>query len=63
MQETDVPLIADAWYDMHERYARLSTAGIHRVVPGSAHNIQDERPDVLTATIAEAIWRSRGKKQ
>jgi len=58
----DYQRVTAAWFSMHERYARMSTAGVHRVVPGAAHEIQNDRPDVLGATIAEAIWHSRGTR-
>lgn len=51
--------VAAAWIAMHERYAHLSSIGIHRVVPGATHMMQDDRPDVLVATIAEAIAASQ----
>jgi len=60
--EKEGPAIAAAWYSMHERYARLSSAGVHRLVPGALHMIQDDRPDVVVATIAEAIWQSANRQ-
>jgi hypothetical protein len=33
-----------------------------KMVPGAAHKIQDDRPEVVVATIAEAIWQSRGAR-
>jgi pimeloyl-ACP methyl ester carboxylesterase len=52
---------AVAWHAMHERYARLSTRGVHRVVAGAAHMIQDEKPDDFGAAVAEAIASSRSR--
>jgi pimeloyl-ACP methyl ester carboxylesterase len=57
--QRDVPVAASAWYAMHERYTRLSTRGVHRIVAGAAHMIQDDKPDEFVATVAEAIANSR----
>jgi pimeloyl-ACP methyl ester carboxylesterase len=59
LNSSDRPPVHKAWHVMHERYAQLSSVGIHRAVPGSGHKIQDDRPDVLVATVMEAIAASR----
>jgi hypothetical protein len=56
---SDHPKMAAAWHRMHERYARLSTRGVHRYVPRSDHVIQRDRPDILVQTVAEAIKASK----
>lgn len=55
----DQPKAVAAWTGMHQRYARLSKAGVQREVPGAGHMIQDDRPDIVVATIEEAIAVSR----
>jgi pimeloyl-ACP methyl ester carboxylesterase len=50
---------AAAWNGMHQRYARLSTIGVQRRVPGAGHMIQDDRPDILVDTIKAAIAVAR----
>lgn len=55
----DQPKAVAAWTAMHRKYARLSRAGVQRTVPEAGHMIQDDRPDVVVATIEEAIAVSR----
>ena len=40
--------------------ARLSSRGCHRVVEGSGHDIQVDRPDVVADAIADVVARVRG---
>ena len=55
----DQPKAVAAWTAMHRKYASLSKAGVQRPVPGAGHMIQDDRPDIVVATIDEAIAVSR----
>ncbi|UZK67797.1 alpha/beta fold hydrolase [Sphingomonas sp. M1-B02] len=55
----DEPKAEAAWNGMHQRYAKLSTVGVHRRVPGAGHMIHDDRPDIVVATIEEAIAVAR----
>jgi pimeloyl-ACP methyl ester carboxylesterase len=57
--QPDVPVASSAWYLMHDRYARLSTRGLHRIVAAAAHMIQDDQPDLLVATVGELIAKAR----
>jgi hypothetical protein len=47
-----------AWTQMHEQTATLSTRGIHRIIPGTHHNIQIERPDRVLSAILDILSQS-----
>jgi pimeloyl-ACP methyl ester carboxylesterase len=52
-----------AWTAMHQRYAKLSSAGSQRIVADAGHMIHEERPDLVVATIQEAIAVSTKDKR
>ena len=66
---SDMPPRSDAdtrtrmhiWYEMHEKIARLSTRGEHRIVPGSSHHIQESKPDAVVAAISQVINEARAR--
>ena len=66
---SDMPPRSDAdtrtrmriWYSMHEKIARLSSRGEHRIVPGSSHNIQESKPDAVIAAISQVLDAVRGR--
>lgn len=43
------------WMQMHDEAAALSTRGVNRLVPGSAHAIQESNPEVVIATVREVL--------
>ena len=47
------------WNGMHDKLARLSSAGINRVVPGSGHYIHLDKPDAVVDAVAEVVSRAR----
>lgn len=47
------------WKQAHDRLAHLSTAGESRVVSGSGHFIQDDRPDAVLGAVSEVVARIR----
>ena len=53
--------MAKLWSTMHDEAAALSTQGSNRLVLGSGHNIQSEKPDVVVAAIAEVVAAVRAK--
>ena len=53
--------IERAWTAGHERLARLSSAGVHSVVPHSGHFIQLDQPAVVIAAVAKVV--SEAKRQ
>jgi pimeloyl-ACP methyl ester carboxylesterase len=44
-----------AWIALHEELADLSTEGVHRIVPGASHYIQEDRPDVVIEAISDVV--------
>lgn len=49
----------EAWVALHEELAGLSTEGVHRVVPGASHYIQEDRPDAVIEAIREVVSDAR----
>lgn len=50
-----------AWYEMHNEIAALSTRGRQRVVPGASHYIQGDKPEAVIAAVAEVLTEVRGR--
>jgi pimeloyl-ACP methyl ester carboxylesterase len=52
--------VMDRWFELHERLARLSSKGQHRIVD-AAHSIHDTRPEVVVDAVRELVeaWRAR----
>jgi pimeloyl-ACP methyl ester carboxylesterase len=48
-----------AWTAGHERLARLSSAGVHSVVPHSEHFIQLDQPAVVIAAVAKVVSQAK----
>ena len=46
---------------LHERIAALSSRGAHRVVAGSGHGIQIERPAAVISAVNEVVDQARSK--
>lgn len=51
----EIPALEAEWVRGHKALAALSTRGTHRFVPGSAHYIQLEKPEVVVAAIEQMI--------
>ena len=43
------------WLDRHEAFARLSSRGVHRVIEGSGHTIQVDRPEAVLKAIGDVL--------
>ena len=43
------------WNKMHDDLAKLSKAGVNRVVPGANHYIQLDKPDVVVDAVLEIL--------
>jgi pimeloyl-ACP methyl ester carboxylesterase len=50
-----------AWYEMHNEIAALSTRGRQRIVPGASHYIQGEKPQVVVEAVSEVLSEVRGR--
>lgn len=46
-------LLSAQWMAMHDELARLSSRGVNRLVPGSGHLMQNDKPEVIVAAIRE----------
>jgi pimeloyl-ACP methyl ester carboxylesterase len=46
----------------HDEYAALSTRGINARVPGTGHNIQDEKPQVVIDAVLAVVRAARADK-
>jgi hypothetical protein len=44
-----------SWYARHEALAHLSSRGVHRIINGSGHAIQLEKPQVVTDAVDEVL--------
>ncbi len=53
--------IERAWTDGHERVAKLSSAGVHTVVPHAGHFIQLDQPAVVIDAIAKLVTAIRAR--
>jgi pimeloyl-ACP methyl ester carboxylesterase len=54
--------INDAWIQAHDKLAALSTRGINRMVPGSGHSIQRDKPEAVIAAVDEVISAARAAR-
>ncbi|WP_419730366.1 alpha/beta fold hydrolase [Lichenicola sp.] len=50
------------WKQGHDRLARLSTAGESRVVTGSGHFIQNDKPEAVLAAVGAIVSTVRGHR-
>jgi pimeloyl-ACP methyl ester carboxylesterase len=53
------PIWAATWNIQHDALAALSSRGINARVPGAAHYIQDDKPQVVLDTIAAVVAEAR----
>ncbi|HUO17874.1 MAG TPA: alpha/beta hydrolase [Verrucomicrobiae bacterium] len=49
----------EAWEKMQEELAHLSTRGSRQVAKGSAHYIQNDRPDIVIAAVRDVLNQTR----
>ena len=47
------------WNKLHDDLAKLSTAGVNRVVPGANHYIHLDQPDAVVQAVNEAVMAAR----
>ncbi len=51
----DMPGLNAAWRKAHDDYAALSTRGVNRIVEGSGHSIQQQKPEAVISAIGEVL--------
>ena len=49
------------WIGMHEGLAHLSSRGVHRLIKGSGHEIQLDRPQAVTDAVEEVLRQLPGR--
>lgn len=59
LTQADLDAFYEAWKQMHEEFAELSTAGIHRIVPNAKHYIQRDKPEAVIAAVNEVVAEAR----
>lgn len=52
---------AKAWSHLHDEIAALSTKGVNRLVEGSGHYIQKQKPQVVIDAVAEVVAAARAR--
>jgi pimeloyl-ACP methyl ester carboxylesterase len=64
---TDTPAAArfsrsyeKVWIGMHEALARLSSRGIHRIIKGSGHHVQLDKPQAVIEAVDEVLRQPHG---
>lgn len=50
-----------AWYEMHNEIAALSTRGRQRIIPGASHYIHGEKPEAVIEALSEVLMEVRGR--
>ncbi|MGC1784525.1 MAG: alpha/beta hydrolase [Acidobacteriaceae bacterium] len=50
-----------AWKEMHDAQAAQSSRGVNQMVPAAGHDIQVERPDVVSAAIQDVLRNTGGE--
>jgi pimeloyl-ACP methyl ester carboxylesterase len=43
------------WFAQHEALARLSARGVHRIIKGSGHQIQLEKPQIVIDAVCDVL--------
>jgi pimeloyl-ACP methyl ester carboxylesterase len=52
-----------AWYARHEALAHLSTRGVHRIINGSGHAIQVDKPQAVIDAVDEVLGQLKAKTE
>jgi len=50
-----------SWYAGHEALAHLSSRGVHRLIKGSRHHIQLDKPQEVIDAVDEVLRQLHGK--
>lgn len=55
----DLAAYSAVWSQMHEEFALLSSAGVHRFVPGAGHYIQRDKPEAVVEAVRDVVEKAR----
>ncbi|MGC9198204.1 MAG: alpha/beta fold hydrolase [Acidobacteriaceae bacterium] len=60
-KDTDAAAEFFAWNTLHNQTARLSRRGVNRIVPGTHHNIEVDKPQAIVDAVTEVVKRVRAQ--
>jgi pimeloyl-ACP methyl ester carboxylesterase len=61
LPQAEIDAGAKAWSHLHDDIATLSTKGVNRLVEGSGHYIQKQKPQVVIDAVAEVVAAARAR--
>jgi pimeloyl-ACP methyl ester carboxylesterase len=61
LPQAEIDAGAKAWSHLHDEIAALSTKGVNRLVDGSGHYIQKQKPQVVIDAVAEVVAATRAR--
>ncbi|MGZ6014478.1 MAG: alpha/beta fold hydrolase [Phenylobacterium sp.] len=61
LPQAEIDAGAKAWSHLHDEIAALSTKGVNRLVEGSGHYIQKQKPQVVIDAVAEVVAAARAR--
>jgi len=61
MPQAEIDASARAWGHLHDEIAALSSRGVNRLVEGSGHYIQNQKPQVVIDAVAEVVAAARAR--
>ena len=56
---TEMRAVNRVWAAAHDRLAHLSSVGVNFIIPHSEHDIQLDRPAVVTGAVAEVVSQAK----
>ncbi|HLZ75031.1 alpha/beta hydrolase [Phenylobacterium sp.] len=62
LPQAEIDAGAKAWSRLHDEIAALSTKGVNRLVEGSGHYIQKQKPQVVIDAVAEVVAAARANR-
>jgi pimeloyl-ACP methyl ester carboxylesterase len=57
--DADRAAMKKVWTEMHDEMTALSTAGVHREIPGAGHSIQADQPQAVIDAVNEVVTKAR----
>jgi pimeloyl-ACP methyl ester carboxylesterase len=59
--DADRAAMKKVWTEMHNEMTALSTAGVHREIPGAGHSIQADQPQAVIDAVNEVVAQARAR--
>lgn len=60
--KAELPAVNAAWMSGHDRLADLSSDGTNRVVQGSGHFVQQDKPEAVISAVKEVLAKVRARQ-